>query len=134
MSYIHVILSQFPSASRSHSVSCSSSSSLFCFPPVLIVNTSLITGDNCSHTIVLITANWLLSHFSIDCISFPFTVQLFFFFLVKPYVNMPKTDNCIVHVFAYLCVFLSPSYNRVRINCHCIIECRVICMYAIISM
>lgn len=53
----------------------------FAFTPVRIVNTSVITGVNCRYAILLITANWLVSDFSLDCINFPGSEQLFFLFM-----------------------------------------------------
>lgn len=38
--------------------------------PVRIVNTSVITGVNCRYAILLITANWLVSDFSLDSMNF----------------------------------------------------------------
>lgn len=53
----------------------------FAFTPVRIVNTSVITGVNCRYALLLITANWLVSDFSLDCMNFPGSEQLFFLFM-----------------------------------------------------
>lgn len=80
---IHAKLSLFPTAASFWSLCFSFSfcSFFFAFTPVRIVNTSVITGVNCRYAILLITANWLVSDFSLDCMNFPGSEQLFFLFM-----------------------------------------------------
>lgn len=81
---IHVKLSQFPRAASlwSLSLSCFPSALFyFAFTPIPIVNTSVITGVNCRYAILLITANWLVSDFALDCMNSPGSEQLVFVFM-----------------------------------------------------
>lgn len=81
---IHVKLSQFPRAASlwNLSLSCSPSALFyFAFTPIPIVNTSVITGVNCRYAILLITANWLVSDFALDCMNSPGSEQLVFVFM-----------------------------------------------------
>lgn len=104
--FIHVKLSQFPAAASLWSLllSCSPSALFyFAFTPVRIVNTSVITGVNCRYAILLITANWLVSDFALDCMNSPGSEQLVFVFMNHVYIipEELKVVQCVLFLCCY---------------------------------